>query len=213
VGNSAFRIGAGAGPSDTVPFGCYRREVFERIGLYDERLVRNQDYELNARLRVAGGRIWLDPEIRIRYYNQGTLRGLLRQAVVNGRWNPWMWYLAPYSFAWRHAAPAAFVLTLLGGLLLSIFPPLLGLAAWGLALTPYLAAGVAASFQQSRRHGRWMFPYLPLLFWAYHMAYGFGELWGIFLLSVGRAPVQRIREPWPGAGAYRAWPQHANAHR
>lgn len=213
VGNSGFRIGAGAGTADTVPFGCYRREVFERIGLYDQRLVRNQDYELNARLRRAGGSIWHDPEIRIRYYNQGTLKGLLRQALVNGLWNPWMWYVAPYSFAWRHAAPAAFVSTLLGVVLLSFFAPLLGRLALGVVLVPYFAAGIVASFQQSRRYGRWMFPCLPLLFWVYHLAYGLGGLWGICLLGVRRAPVQGMREPWPGAGAYRAWPLHANANR
>jgi GT2 family glycosyltransferase len=213
VGNSGFRIGASAGKADTVPYGCYRRELFDRIGLYDERLVRNQDYELNARLRRAGGSIWYDPGIRIRYYNQGTLKGLLRQALVTGQWNSWMWYVAPYSVAWRHVAPAAFVSGLLGAVLLLFLAPLLGWLALGVALLPYFAAGVVASFQQSRRYGRWMFPCLPLLFFVYHMAYGLGELWGICLLGVRRAPVQRACEPWPGAGAYRAWPLQANANR
>jgi glycosyltransferase involved in cell wall biosynthesis len=213
VGNSGFRIGAPAGKADTVPFGCYRREVFDRIGLYDERLVRNQDYELNARLRMAGGSIWHDPKLRIRYYNQGTLRGLLRQALVTGQWNPWMWYVAPYSFAWRHAAPAVFVSGLFGALMLLSVAPLLGWLALGAALVPYFAANVMASFQQSKRYAPWMFPCLPFLFGAYHVAYGLGELWGICLLGLRRAPVQRIGEPWPGAGAYRAWPLHANANR
>jgi glycosyltransferase involved in cell wall biosynthesis len=210
VGNSGFRVGARAGNADTVPFGCYRRDVFERIGLYDERLVRNQDYELNARLRMAGGSIWHDPGIHVRYYNQGTLNGLLRQALVTGQWNPWMWYVAPYSFAWRHAAPAAFVSGLLGSVLLLLVTPLLGWLTLGAALVPYFAAGVVASFQQSRRYGRWMFACLPILFFVYHIAYGLGEVWGVCLLSVRRAPVQRISEPWRGAGAYRAWPLHAN---
>ncbi len=213
VGNSGFRTGAPAGQADTVPYGCYRREVFSRIGLYDERLVRNQDYELNARLRKAGGAIWRDPAIRILYYNQSTVTGLLRQALVTGQWNPWMWYVAPYSFAWRHAAPAAFVGALLGAFLLALSVPGLALVSAGVVLVPYWLATFAASFQQSSRHGRWMLPCLPPVFWAYHLAYGLGALWGICLLGVRRAPVQHASEPWPGAGAYRAWPLPANADR
>jgi hypothetical protein len=213
VGNSGFRIGARAGKADTVPYGCYRREVFARIGLYDERLVRNQDYELNARLRKAGGTIWRDPAIRILYYNQGTLKGLLRQAVVTGQWNPWMWYVAPYSFAWRHAAPAAFVGALLGVLLLALFTPSLGWPVAGVVFVPYLLATLTASVQQAARYGRWMLPLLPGVFWAYHVTYGLGALRGICLLAIRRTPVQRASEPWPGAGAYRAWPLHAKVER
>lgn len=81
-------------------------------------------YELNARLPRAGGSVWYDPEIRIRYYNQGILKGLLRQAFLSGQWNPWTWYVAPYAFAWRHAVPGVFVSWLLGArLLLFVAPP------------------------------------------------------------------------------------------
>ena len=65
VGDAGFRIGRGERWADTVPYGCYSRQAFDRIGLYDERLVRNQDYELNCRLRRAGGRIWFNPAIEI----------------------------------------------------------------------------------------------------------------------------------------------------
>jgi hypothetical protein len=213
VGNSGFRIGAGAGLADTVPYGCYRREVFSRIGLYDERLVRNQDYEFNARLRKAGGAIWRDPRIRILYYNQSTLKGLLRQALVTGQWSPWMWYVAPYALRWRHAAPAAFVAALLGALLLAWLVPVLGQVALGGMLAPYLSMALVASLQQSRRYGAWMLPWLPMVFGAYHVAYGLGALWGVCMLAMRLAPVQRLSEPWPGAGAYRAWPLPANADR
>jgi glycosyltransferase involved in cell wall biosynthesis len=210
VGNSGFRIGARAGRADTVPFGCYRRAIFRRIGFYDERLVRNQDYELNARLIKAGGTIWRDPEIQIRYYNQSTFKGLLLQAFTTGQWNPWTWYVAPYAFAWRHAVPVVFVSAFLGALLLGLFRSALGPLAVGAMLVPYGVIAVAASFQQSRRYGLWMLPCLPFLFCAYHTAYGLGGLWGVCLLGMHRARVQAQHEPWPGAGAYRAWPLQAN---
>jgi glycosyltransferase involved in cell wall biosynthesis len=213
VGNSGFRIGAVEGRADTVPYGCYRRQVFSRIGFYDERLMRNQDYELNARLRKAGGAIWRDPAIRITYYNQRTLKGLLRQARVTGQWNPWMWYVAPYSFRWRHAAPAAFVAALFGALSLAYAAPQLGQLALAGMLAPYLSVALAASLQQAKRYGEWMFPWLAMVFAAYHVAYGLGALWGICMLIMRVAPVQRLSEPWPGAGAYRAWPLQANEDR
>lgn len=206
VGNAGFRIGAPEGPADTVVYGCYRREAFDRIGLFDERLVRNQDYELNRRLLKAGGSIWRNPRIQVRYYNQGTLKGLLQQSFVTGKWHPWMWYIAPYSFAWRHAVPLGFVGSLLSAFLLFIVAPPLGIAAFKLILVPYFVLALFASLQQSIRYGAWMFPILPFLFLIYHLSYGVGALWGLCLLLINRAPVQLVSEPWPGAGSYRAWP-------
>jgi succinoglycan biosynthesis protein ExoA len=207
VGNAGCRIGAPEGRADTVAYSCYRREVFERIGFYDERLVRNQDYELNCRLLKTGGSIWFNPAIQAQYYNQGTIVGLIRQAFVTGQWNPWMWYIAPYSFAWRHAVPAGFVVALLIALLFSFIAPPFGLAILTLILVAYFLLGVLSSVQQSLRYGIWMLPVLPFLFFAYHLAYGLGGLLGIFLLCFRRAPVQLAPEPWPGAGSYRPWPK------
>ncbi len=206
VGNAGFRVGAPEGWADTVVYGCYRRQVFTRIGLYDERLVRNQDYELNRRLLKAGGSIWRNPAIQVRYYNQGSLRGLLKQALVTGQWNPWMWYVAPYSFTWRHAIPSAFILALLGACLLYLAAPLLSVALLASILVPYGTLAFLSALQQARRYRIWMLAVLPFLFFAYHFAYGLGGIWGIFLLAIKRAPVQLASEPWPGAGCYRAWP-------
>jgi len=206
VGNAEFRLGATEGPADTVPYGCYRREVFDRLGWFDERLTRNQDYEFSRRILAAGGKIWCNPAIRTKYYNQATLGGLFRQAFNTGRWNPWMWFVAPYSFAPRHAVPGLFVLGLL---------VVLGswcLVPWGWMLlaaitVPYLTLALLASFQQSRRYGLRFLPLLPLLFFAYHTSYGLGTLWGALRLLFGATPIQKTREPWPGAGRYRAWPK------
>jgi hypothetical protein len=206
VGNSGFRVGAAEGRADTVPYGCYHRQVFDRIGLFDERLVRNQDYELNSRLRRAGGSIWHDPAINILYYNQNTLKGLLHQAFITGQWNPWMWFVAPYSFTWRHAVPLAFVVAIFAASLLACLFEEISWSPLVAILGPYGLVAVMASFQQARRYGTWMLFYLPFFFLSYHLAYGTGTLWGILLLLLGQTPVQKTSEPWPGAGTYRAWP-------
>lgn len=204
VGGARFRVGGGEGPADTVAFGCFRRAALVEVGLFDERLVRNQDYELNRRFCCAGKRVWLDPAIQAKYYNQATLGGLFKQAFGTGKWNPWMWFVAPYSFAPRHAVPGLFALALF----ISV-----GLAAslsWGwmsLAgiLTPYAVLAVLASLEQSDRYNRRLLPFLPPLFLLYHSSYGLGTLWGALRLLIRATPVQKIREPWPGAGRYRAW--------
>jgi glycosyltransferase involved in cell wall biosynthesis len=205
VGNAEYRLDVGEGAADTVPYGCFRREVFREIGLFDERLVRNQDYEFNRRLARAGKRIWLNPAIQVKYYNQATLRGLLTQAFGTGKWNPWMWFVAPYAFAFRHAVPGLFVL----GLLLvlgSMFLVDWGWVALSAILIPYLVLSVLASFQQSHRCGPKLSFLLPPFFLVYHTSYGLGTLWGALRLLVGASPVQKIHEPWPGAGRNRAWP-------
>lgn len=170
--------------------------MFEEAGLFDERLVRNQDYEFNRRLRRAGKRIWFNPAIRAEYYNQATLGGLFRQAFGTGKWNPWTWFVAPYAFAARHAVPGIFVV----GLLLVLGSTIV-LGSWfivpgswiGLTaiLVPYFVLALVASFQQGRRFGFSLTPLLPALFLAYHFFYGLGTLWGALRLLVGATPVQR----------------------
>lgn len=203
VGNAGYRLGAEAGFADTVPYGCYRNEIFEKVGYFDERLVRNQDYEFNQRIIKTGGKIWRNPEIHINYYNQDTLRGLFRQAVFTGCWNPWTWYLAPYAFNIRHAVPGIFVAGLGLGILSILFSPL-GWILLSCMLGAYAFLSVISSLMQAKRFGWWQLPILPVLFFVYHLSYGIGILKGFLALLTGRTPVQKKREPWPGAGRKRA---------
>jgi glycosyltransferase involved in cell wall biosynthesis len=208
VGGARFRVGGEEGPADTVAFGCFRREVFDEVGLFDERLVRNQDYEFNRRLARAGKRIWFNPAIRAEYFNQATLGGLFGQAFGTGKWNPWVWFVAPYAFAVRHLVPGLFVLGLVI-VLSSWFLVPWGWVALAAIMVPYVVLALVASVQQGRRYGFGLALPLPALFFAYHFSYGLGTLWGALRLLVGATPVQKVREPWPGAGRFRAWPKPA----
>jgi succinoglycan biosynthesis protein ExoA len=205
VGDSEFRLGTIEGPADTVPYGCFPRTVFDRAGMYDERLVRNQDYELNCRIRRLGGVVWMNPAIAISYYNQATLHGLMRQAITTSAWNAWMWYLAPYSFAFRHIIPGAFVAALCIAAIASIVSPA-GLEMLGAIMIPYALLACATSVQQAARYSWWLILPMPFCFFAYHLMYGAGTLWGGIQLLFHKAPVQELREPWPGAGRFHALP-------
>jgi len=167
------------GPADTVFGGVYRREVFDRIGLMDEELVRNQDDEFNLRLTRAGGKIWHSPRIKSWYTPRGSLRALFQQYVQYGYWKVRVIQKHKLPASVRHLVPGCFVLSLLILALASfLWPP----AFWLLLalVTTYWLCNVAASLPTAARNGPALFPFLPLVFAMYHFGYGFGFLRGIW---------------------------------
>ncbi len=197
VGGSAFRVGGVEREADTVPFGCFRRDVFTRFGLYDERLVRNQDIELNSRIRHGGGRIVISPQIKLTYYNRSTYSGLRQQAFHNGLWNLYTIFLVGGGLRARHFVPLGFVLCLL-------IIPLAGLLwhpAWvlfGLLWVLYLAAGLSQAVPAARAActstGLVLLAFIQL-----HLAYGVGSLVGMltapFKLGLRRSAAGRNALP------------------
>jgi glycosyltransferase involved in cell wall biosynthesis len=209
VGHS-FRTGAGEGLADTVAYGFFRRETFEKYGLFDERLVRAQDYELNRRIAGRGGRVWLNPDIVVDYSQQPTLQAFLRkQFFVDAPYNAYMWYLAPYTFTARHAASALFTLGVMVSLLLSFLSSTA--AALGLlALASYGTLALFASVQQALRYGRWRHVLLlPPSFLAYHLVHGLGVLGGIVRIGLGTQPTHKSDPPW-SVERHAAWTPNAS---
>ena len=113
TGDATFHYGGDEGPTDTVYLGVFDRAALEAAGLFDETLARNQDYELNIRLRRAGGTVWFDPELWARYRPRGSLRGAgrpvlrVRAVEAGGRASA-----TRRSLRWRQAAPPALVVAL-----------------------------------------------------------------------------------------------------
>lgn len=198
---SNFSVGARGhqanyeGPVDTVFLGCWRREVFERIGLFDEKLVRNQDDELNLRLLRAGGRIWQSPEIVSRYQTRTSLWKLFRQYFQYGFWKVAVIRKHRIPASWRHLVPGSFVLMnclLFGAVLFKALAASGGLA-WPLAAWVgmdgiYAALSVVAAWKTARKAGWDLLPLLPVVFAIYHTAWGFGFLLGIVHFSRKREP-------------------------
>jgi glycosyltransferase involved in cell wall biosynthesis len=111
-GGATYRTGASAGPTDTVYLGVFRRSAVERVGGYDETLIRNQDYELNYRIRASGGIVWFDPALRVSYRPRGSFGGLWRQYFGYGRWKRRVLSMHPASTRLRQLIPPLFVLAL-----------------------------------------------------------------------------------------------------
>lgn len=167
------------GVLDTVYLGCWPREVFDRIGLFDEELVRNQDDEFNLRLVRAGGTIWQSPRIKSWYRPRGSLRVLFRQYMQYGYWKVRVIRKHKRPASVRHLIPGCFVFSLFALSLATLWWPL---AAWGwLGLVGmYSMYNVAASFLTAARQGWILLPFLPLVFACYHFAYGCGFLHGLW---------------------------------
>lgn len=188
VGNSRFRISTREAYVDAVPFALYRRDVFDRVGLFEESLVRNQDTEFFGRVARHGLRVLLDPAVRSTYHARGTVRSLLRQGFGNAYWNVLVWRRNPGAFQLRHAVPALFVLALLASVVVAVAgrPPgaLLPVGLLGV----YLAAALLAAIDVARRSGRAAALFLPPLFLLYHVSYGVGSVAGLRWLTSRETP-------------------------
>lgn len=176
VGNSQFRTNGASGYVDTVPFGAFRREVFSKYGGYDERLTRNQDNEMNFRIRKNGGKIYMSKEIHLSYYCRDTVKGIANMARLNGRWNVITMKLCPGSMGIRHFVPLALVLSLL---VLGIGSIFFAPARWLLALELllYLSLDTVFSFKKATRSIE--FFRLMYLFPLFHISYGIGSIRGL----------------------------------
>jgi glycosyltransferase involved in cell wall biosynthesis len=181
VGGAAFHIGGGAGPALTVYLGCFRRSALERVGGFDESMVRAQDWELNHRIRATGGLIWFTPDLRVSYRPRGSLRRLTKQYHEYGRWRREVARRHPETVSLRYLAPPLALIAVTGGTVLGIAGVVTGTRGLllGFALPAgYLAADLVASARASRglpwSSTRW----LPAVFATMHGAWGAGFLRG-----------------------------------
>jgi len=167
--------------TDTVTFGAFRREAFDAAGVFDESLVRNQDDDLNLRLRQAGGRIVLDPQIKVFYVPRGTLRGVFRQYFEYGRWKVRVMRKHGKALGARSLAPAAFVLSAVLGTALALWlEPVMDVVAAELGLYLVAAAAFGARSLRGRGESLTLLPRVIGAYLAFHVGYGAGMLRGLF---------------------------------
>jgi len=186
-----FHFGREEAEVDTVYMGMWPRSVFERVGLFDEEMVRNQDDEFNYRLRKAGGRIVMNPSMRSAYQNRQSLKAMARQFAQYGFWKVRVLQKHPAQMSLRHFVPPAFVLGLLGLALLAPWSGKAGLMAASLAAT-YVATIVAISASLAWRDGRGPLPLIAAAFMTLHLSWGAG-----FVVGLGRFATRWFRPEIP----------------
>ena len=176
VGSAHFRTGRKEGYVDTVAFGAYRKEVFKKVGVFDEDLVRNQDDEFNYRLIKSGYKIYLSKEIRAKYYVRSSFVKLLRQYFQYGYWKVYVNKKHKTITTFRQIVPALFVVFLIAGLTLSWLNAVVFTAFLAILLVYVVSAKIAAIQSTWNPVGiaKTIFAFMMM-----HIGYGVGYLEGL----------------------------------
>jgi len=162
LGGGAFHVGTKAGEADSVYLGCFQRSWLDKVGGFDPRWVRGQDWELNKRLREAGGKIWFDPRLTVTYYPRSSWQALAKQFFSTGVWRGALTREAPGESAARYWAPPMLVLASLFGLPFTLYLLVIAFAAMN-----------AGELKPATR--LWLMIVLPTM----HFAWGLGFWWGL----------------------------------
>ncbi|MFF3096899.1 glycosyltransferase family 2 protein [Streptomyces cyaneofuscatus] len=172
VGNAAFHTGGQAGPAETVYLGVFRREALERAEGYNVEFIRAQDWELNFRIREAGGLIWFSPELKVQYRPRPSVKALAKQYKDYGRWRHVVARYHSGSINLRYLAPPTAVVAIAAGLVLGAT-----VTPWAL-LVPggYLTAIVAGSLPAGKGLPLKARAQIPVALATMHMCWGFGFL-------------------------------------
>lgn len=187
IGDAKYRTSGADAASrfvDTVPFGVFKKELWQTLGGFDESLLTNEDYDFNYRARRAGGRVLLDTSCHSTYFARPTFASLTRQYFRYGVWKARMLRLHPRSVKPRQLVAPAFVFALV---LLSAAAGWLAAARWLLALmlVPYALLSLACAAAITFRERDWrLLPLMPLSFLLIHLSWGTGFWLGL----AGRAP-------------------------
>lgn len=180
VGNSQFRTSKKSGYVDTVPFGAFRREIFDKIGMFDPELPRSEDNDFNSRIIANGGKIYLASDIRFTYYCRSTVNGLLLQALQNGNALFLTLYKNPKAMSIRHYIPFLFVVSLI---LMPILASLFAIFKWLFVfeILLYMLLDLYFSlFSGSIKFCFYKFIAYPL----FHISYGIGSLLGMLKVKI-----------------------------
>ncbi|MHB9861276.1 glycosyltransferase family 2 protein [Streptomyces sp. YIM S03343] len=172
VGNASFHTGGKAGAADTVYLGVFRRAALEQQGGYNEEFIRAQDWELNFRIREAGGLIWFSPELRVSYRPRPSVRALAKQYKDYGRWRHVVARYHEGSINLRYLAPPVAVCVIAAGIVAGV-----ALTPWALVVPGgYLAAIALGSLPTGRGLPLKARLQIPVALATMHMSWGFGFL-------------------------------------
>ena len=179
VGNSGFRTTKDSGYVDTVPFGTFRRELFDKIGYFNEELIRSEDNEFNHRIIKNGGKVYLFTDTQIDYYPRDTVSKIMKMGFQNGKWATYTGYIIPGSMKIRHFIPLFFVLGLIVGII-SILMKIKGISmCFIVGILAYFLLDIIFTTKNIIKDG--LIQIISFIIYPlFHIAYGIGSIFGIF---------------------------------
>lgn len=184
MGNSDFRVGASKVKQvDTVPFGCWPREIFNRLGMFDEELTRNQDDEFNGRITKSGGKIFLLPHVQIKYYARDKINKAGSMFFQYGLFKPLVNRKLGSPATLRQFVPPALVLWLFIGALISILWHPFVWVYLGVTVL-YLLLALFFSIKSSQSPKQILLQ--TTTYAVVHLSYGFGYIVGLYKLMTNK---------------------------
>lgn len=190
LGGTKLHVGGAAGPAETVYLGVFRRDRLLEVGLFDEEIKRGQDWELNRRIRAAGGTVWFTPRLTVTYRPRPNLYRLGRQFFSTGIWRGELARRYPASNGVRYFAPPVMVLGVGLGILLGIagiVQDVLGATPWLLwgfaAPALYVLIVVVSALLWGRRDGFRPFLWFLVVLPCIHFCWGIGFVLGYLSLT------------------------------
>jgi len=192
VGNAYFRTGDKSGFVDTVAFGAYKKEIFEKIGYFDEDLVRNQDDEFNFRVTKNGYKIFLDTKLKLLYYTRASFKKLFNQYFQYGYWKVYVNKKHKAVTTLRQLVPSLFLIFLVFGFFIS-FSNIYLRFGYRLTILTYIVLAIKSGLNKTdtiRELGLFIYTCLIL-----HISYGSGYLWGVIsFLILRKTPSKHSQE-------------------
>ena len=182
VGSAAFHVGGAEGEAETVYLGCFRASALARVGGYDTKMTRAQDWEMNHRIRATGGLVWFNPALRVTYRPRRTVRSLALQYRQYGQWRRRVMHMHPETIsrasALRYFAPPAAVIAVALGTILGVGGLITGTELVGGFLAPlsYLAGIKMVALSAVRNEPLSVVFRIPVVLFTMHMNWGWGFL-------------------------------------
>lgn len=180
LGGGSYHVGGSAGPSDSVYLGVFRREILEKLGGFNEKMHRGQDWELNLRIRESGEQVWFDPRLEVTYYPRSSLERLARQFFDTGAWRAHLTKAHINRANLRYFAPPLLVIATAAGLV-GFFAGVLGLLGL-IPLVSYLIGVGLISLTSSSLNIKEKLALLIALP-TMHFSWGSGFIAGLFTKS------------------------------
>ncbi len=196
IGGARFHVGGVEGEAETVYLGVFRRSTLERLGGFDEHFHRAQDWELNHRIRLAGGRIWFSPDLWVTYRPRSSWKALALQFFRTGRWRRQVTRQYPETASVRYLAPPVVVVGIAAGTLAAIAGSVGGPSWLRLgAVVPggYVVAVAVGSQAIARDADLRERAWLPLVVATMHMTWGAGFLVPLRRLGRHSRAVRRFK--------------------
>lgn len=189
IGGAAYHVGGEAGEAESAYLGIFKKSALERVGGYDEKIIRGEDWDLAQRIKATGGKVWFSPELRVVYWPRGRFAKLAKQFYSTGVWRGDLTRRDPGGASRRYWVPPILVAALVWGAVLLSFGHWQGILPFALYLLGVAFVAVTAAGLSLKSRAA-----LIVALATMHLSWGWGFIIGFFRGATGTIDRSRVRK-------------------